>query len=68
MTMPLTTDPRREIEMLRPRAIASSFPLNHFATIADYATLFDSPPSPNMTLPAIIIPSDRWYPPIANTP
>lgn len=54
--------------MFRPSAIASSLPLNHFETIADYATDSDSPPRPKMTLPAIMTPNDFWYPPIINTP
>lgn len=52
---PIITDPNLEILMLTPRAKANSFPLNHTVTMADYATLIDSPPSPKMNLPANMI-------------
>ena len=67
MIIPFTTDPNLDILKLRPRARASSFPLNHFDTIADWPTDIDSPPKPNITLPASIIPKFFLYPPRVNT-
>lgn len=44
------TEPRRDTEILSPKAIDNSFPLNHFDTIADWATESDSPPRLNIII------------------
>eukprot|EP01083_Nonionella_stella_P233982 823863_1 len=49
-----TTDPRREIERLKPIANATSFPLNSVATNALDATQRHSPPNPRIVLPTSI--------------
>jgi hypothetical protein len=45
------TDPSLATLILRPNASASSLPLNQLVTNADWATLYDSPPKPKITLP-----------------
>ena len=41
-------------EFVKPNAKPSSFPLNHFEIMADYAIEEFSPPMPNTTLPSNI--------------
>lgn len=67
MTAAFKTDPSLETQMLRPRANESSAPLNHFDTMADWATPIDSPPIPKIILPKSSKLNFCWNPPIIKT-
>jgi hypothetical protein len=70
----MITFPNLDIVMLIASASASSLPLNHLDTIADYVTFMLSPPRPNTNLPttitlymvSVLFPHNPGYPPIVN--